>query len=69
MAAYSARLAVSTTLLAVLCSAASTSSDWRFPALIAVPFVLLSLRHVLASARLWHDPATRARVVHAVAAG
>jgi hypothetical protein len=69
MAAYSARLAVSTTLLAVLYSAASTSSDWRSPALLAVPFVLLSVRHVLASARLWHDPAIRARVVHAVAAG
>ena len=69
MAAYSARLAFSTTLVAVLFSAASTSSDWRFPALLAVPFVLLSLRHVLASARLWHDPAVRAHVVHVVAAG
>ena len=69
MAAYSARLAVSTTLLAVLFSATSTSSDWRFPALLAVPFVLLSVRHVLASARLWRNPAIRARVVHAVAAG
>lgn len=69
MAAYSARLAVSTTLLAVLYSAASTSADWRFPALLAVPFVLLSVRHVLASARLWADPAVRARVVHVVAAG
>ncbi|MEP6760689.1 MAG: hypothetical protein ABJA93_04910, partial [Sporichthyaceae bacterium] len=69
MAAYSARLAVSTTLLAVLFSTASTSSDWRFPALLALPFVLLSVRHVLASARLWHDPRVRARVVHAVAAG
>jgi hypothetical protein len=69
MAAYSARLAFSTTLVAVLFSAASTSSDWRFPALLAVPFVLLSLRHVLATARLWHDPAVRAHVVHVVAAG
>jgi hypothetical protein len=69
MAAYSARLAFSTTLLAVLFSAASTSSDWRFPALLAVPFVLMSVRNVLASARLWHDPMVRAQVVHAVAAG
>jgi hypothetical protein len=69
MAAYSARLALSTTLVAVLFSAASTSSDWRFPALLAVPFVLLSARHILASARLWQDPAVRARVVHVVAAG
>ncbi len=69
MAAYSARLAVSTTLLAVLYSAASTADDWRLPALLAVPFVLLSVRHVLASARLWQDPGVRARVVHVVAAG
>ena len=69
MAAYSARLAVSTTLLAVLYSAASTSADWRLPGLLAVPFVLLSVRHVLASARLWQDPGVRARVVHVVAAG
>ena len=69
MAAYSARLAVSTTLLAVLYSAASTSADWRLPALLAVPFVLLSVRHVLASARLWQDAVVRARVVHVVAAG
>ena len=69
MAAYSARLALSTTLLAVLFSTASTSSDWRFPALLAVPFVLLSVRNILASARLWHDRAVRAQVVHAVASG
>ena len=69
MAAYSARLACSTTLLAVLFSAASTSADWSVPALLAVPFVLLSGRHLLGSARLWASPAVRSNVVHVVASG
>ena len=69
MAAYSARLACSATLLAVLFSATSTSSDWRVPALLAAPFVLLSSRHLLRSARLWRSPAVRSRVVHVIASG
>lgn len=69
MAAYSVRLAVSTTLLALLFSAASAVPDWRLPALLAVPFTLLSVRRMLISARLWEDAAVRARVVSVVSAG
>jgi len=69
MAAYSARLALSTTLLAVLFSAAASSGDWRLPALIALPFLLLSLRHLVHSGRMWQEPPVRARVVHLVSAG
>jgi len=69
MAAYSVRLAVSTTLVAVLFSAASQAGDWRLPAALAVPFLLLSARHLLGSGRLWLDPDLRARVVATVASG
>jgi hypothetical protein len=69
MAAYSLRLAASTTLLAVLFSVTSESDDWRLPVLTALPLLLLSARRIVASGRAWQVAATRARVVTGVAMG
>lgn len=69
MAAYSVRLAVSTTLVAVLFSGASQLDDWRLPAALVVPFVLLSARRLVGSTRLWMDPSLRARLVATVSSG
>lgn len=69
MAAYSVRLAVSTTLTGMLFSALSGLPDWRWAAALAVPLSLLSLRRLLSSARKWSDPAVRSRVVATVASG
>lgn len=69
MAAYSARLAVSTTLVAVVFSALAEVASWEWPVLIAVPLVLLGLRRLARTARLWQDEAVRARVVTVVATG
>jgi len=69
MAAYSVRLAVSTTLVAVLFSVASQADDWRLPAALVVPFLLFSTRRLVGSSRLWRDPALRARVVSTVSSG
>jgi hypothetical protein len=69
MAAYSVRLAVSTTLVSVLFSGASQLGDWRLPAALVVPFALLSARRLVRSTRLWMDPAIRARVVATVSSG
>jgi hypothetical protein len=69
MAAYSVRLAVSTTLVAVLFSGASQTGDWRLPAALVVPFLLFSARRLVGSSRLWLDPSVRARVVATVSSG
>ena len=47
MAAYSARLAVSTTLVAVLFSTMAEVAPWPWPVVIAAPFCLLSVRRLL----------------------
>jgi len=69
MAAYSARLALSTSVLAVLFSGLSQVPDWRITLLVALPLMLLSARHLAGTARRWGDPVTRARVVATVASG
>jgi hypothetical protein len=69
MAAYSARLAVSTTLVAVLFSTMAEVAAWPWPVIVAVPFCLLSARRLLQAARGWDDVITRARVVTTVASG
>jgi hypothetical protein len=69
MAAYSARLAVSTTLIAVLFSGLAEVADWEWSVVLAVPFVLLSIRRLLGTARRWQDVAVRSRVVTTVASG
>jgi hypothetical protein len=69
MAAYSVRLAVSTTLVGVLFSVASQVDDWRLPAALVVPFLLFSARRLVGSSRMWLDPTLRARVVATVSSG
>ena len=69
MAAYSARLAISTTLVAVLFSALAEVAPWEWPVLFALPFALLSLRRLLRTATRWQDAAVRSRVVTIVASG
>jgi hypothetical protein len=69
MAAYSARLAVSTTLVAVLFSTLAEVAAWWWPVLIAAPFCLLSLRRLLRSARYFDNVDARARVVATVVSG
>jgi hypothetical protein len=69
MAAYSARLAASTTLLAVLFSAASQAPTWRWPVLLAVPFLLLSARRLVQVTGRWAEASTRARIAITVSAG
>lgn len=69
MAAYSARLALSTTLIGVLFSGLAEVASWEWPVLFAVPFVLLSLRRLVQSSQRWQDATSRSRVVTVVAAG
>jgi hypothetical protein len=69
MAAYSARLALTTTVIAVVFSALAQVDAWQWPAAVALPFILLSTRRLLAAAGRWDEPATRARVVATVASG
>jgi hypothetical protein len=69
MAAYSARLAVSTTLVAVLFSTLAEVAAWPWPVVVAVPFCLMSSRRLVRASRGWEDAGTRARVVGTVASG
>jgi hypothetical protein len=69
MAAYSARLALSTTLVGVLFSGLAELAAWQWSVALGVPFLLLSLRRVLRSARLWQDVEVRARIVSTVSSG
>jgi hypothetical protein len=69
MAVYSVRLAASTTLLAVLFSLLARSPDWRLPLLAAIPLVLLSLRRLVGTARMWRDDTVRSRVLTTVTVG
>jgi hypothetical protein len=69
MAAYSARLAVSTTLIAVLFSALAEVAEWEWPVVVAVPLVLLALRRLFRASGGWQDPVRRSRVVTIVASG
>ena len=69
MAAYSVRLAVSTTLLAVFFSALAEVATWHWSVLFAIPLVLLSTRRLVRSAGRWQEEMTRSRVVTVVASG
>jgi hypothetical protein len=69
MAAYSVRLAVSTTLIAVVFAGLAELASWHWSVLCAVPFALLSLRRLVMAAALWARPATQARVATVVASG
>jgi hypothetical protein len=67
MAGYSARLAVRTTLVGLLFSAAALSPDWFVPVLLAVPFGCWSAYRLGRTASAWDEPETRSRVVAVVA--
>lgn len=69
MAAYSTRLAVSTTFIALLFSGLAEVAPWTWSVALAVPFLLLSTRRVLMALRHWEQPPARAHVVTVVAAG
>lgn len=69
MAAYSVRLAVSTTLVAVLFSGLAEVGDWRLPTMLAAAFLLLSARRLTQSAGMWQLATVRSHVVTTVASG
>ncbi len=68
MVAYSARLAVCTTVTGLLFSGAAQADDWRLAPLLAVPLVCWSTTRLIHARRTWADPHHRARVVTVVAA-
>jgi hypothetical protein len=67
MAGYSARLAVSTTLTAVMFSILARAGATTAVLLLALAVLLLAARRCLVGARLWGDEAVRSRVVATVA--
>lgn len=67
MVGYSTRLALTTTFIGLLFSAAAYTPDWRYPVVLAVPLLSFSTLRLLRTARRWADPVTRARVVAVVA--
>jgi hypothetical protein len=69
MAAYSVRLAVSTTLIAVLFAGLAEVASWHWSVLCALPFALLSLRRLVRAAAIWSRPVTQARVATVVSSG
>ncbi len=68
MVGYSARLAVSTTLTAMLFSSAAQAPAWWLVPAMAVPFLVWSWVRLRRARRRWLDAPQRARVVVAVAA-
>ena len=69
MAAYSVRLAVSSTLTGLLFAGLAGLQGWVWPVAVAVPLCLLSLRRLVATARIWSSPVPRSVVTATVAAG
>ncbi|WP_162799141.1 hypothetical protein [Nocardioides sp. 616] len=68
MVGYSARLATSTTLTAMVFSTLSQAAPWWVVAAVAVPFLSWSTVRWCRASRVWQDPAARAVVVTTVAA-
>jgi hypothetical protein len=68
MVGYSARLATSTTLTAMVFSTLSQAAAWWAIVLVALPFVLWSAVRWWRASRAWQDPVRRALVVTTVAA-
>ena len=67
MVGYSARLALSTTLVGLVFSVLVRVS-WEWSAAVAVPFLLLSTWRLVRTANAWGVPEVRSRVVATVAA-
>jgi hypothetical protein len=68
MVGYSSRLALTTTLTAMLFSGLGSLPAWWVSPLVAVPFVAWSTVRLLRARRRWLAPARRAEVVVAVGA-
>ena len=68
MVGYSAKLALSTTLTAMLFSTASQYAPWWSSLLMALPFLLWSGLRWSRAARVWNNPVARAVVITTVAA-
>lgn len=68
MVGYSARLALGTTLTAVIFAALSAQSAWWLSPVVAVPFLAWSAARLLWARRRWLAQAPRAAVVAAVTA-
>ncbi len=66
MVGYSSRLALSTTLVGMLFSVLARV-PWEWSVMLALPFLLLSARRLVATSRVWSDPVTRSHVVATVA--
>lgn len=66
MVGYSARLAMSTTLVGVFFSVLARV-PWEWSVLCALPLLLLSASRLVRTAHRWADPSTRCRVVSTVA--
>lgn len=66
MVGYSARLALTTTLLGLVFAATAVAS-WQWSVIIALPVVFLAGSDLAHTARLWDSADTRARVLTAVA--
>jgi hypothetical protein len=66
MVGYSARLALSTTMVGILFSVLARLS-WEWAVLMALPFVLISLYRLTRTSNAWVDPETRSRVIATVA--
>lgn len=66
MVGYSARLALSTTLVGILFSVL-VHLPWEWPVLVATVLVLFSAWRLVRTAEEWADPVTRCRVVSTVA--
>ena len=67
MVGYSSRLALSTTFTALIFSTASGGGWWWLSPVLAVPFVLWSLRRLRRAEQAWVAPVSRAAVVMTVA--
>lgn len=68
MVGYSAKLALTTTLTAMVFSTASWAASWPVVVLLAVPFVAWSLTRWWRASLVWTDASRRAVVVTTVAA-
>jgi hypothetical protein len=69
MIAYSARLAIRTTLVTLILSVTALAPWAWFPLGFAVPMAGVASLSLLRSARAWQDVGTRSRVVTVVSAG
>ncbi len=68
MVGYSARLALSTTIIGMIFSGLAQVPDWRASVIFAIPFVVWPLVRLMRVRGQWADPFQRSRVVATVSA-